>query len=421
MSSFAFADLFAGLGGFHVAASKLGGKCVFASEIKPHLQKTYEANFGIPVVGDIRAVPATKIPSHDALFAGFPCQPFSKAGEQLGWEDAIRGTLFWDVARVIRRHKPEVVLLENVANFVHHDNGNTYQVVKQCLSDLGYAVDYRKLSPHEFGVPQVRERVFILARRGKRKTLNWPALQTHERELSIHSILDKLPPNATALTPRTIECLETWQEFLQLIPQDAKLPSFPIWGMEIDASYPYDVDNIQSVSLQSLRKKTGPFGITFDGLTRDQINDALPNYARGKASAFPTWKQEFIRQNREFWTSHSKSLNGWKEKIKKYPPSLQKFEWNCQGEERNIWNYILQFRASGVRTRRTNTAPSLVAMTNTQIPIIGWEKRYLTQKEAARLQSLDSIPNIPPGWQGFEALGNAVNAKVVQKILELNL
>ena len=94
MSSFAFADLFAGLGGFHVAAHNLGGHCVFASELKPQLQELYKANFGVEVVGDIQKIPATKIPIHDVLFAGFPCQPFSKAGEQLGWEDAVRGTLF---------------------------------------------------------------------------------------------------------------------------------------------------------------------------------------------------------------------------------------------------------------------------------------------------------------------------------------
>jgi DNA (cytosine-5)-methyltransferase 1 len=147
----------------------------------------------------------------------------------------------------------------------------------------------------------------------------------------------------------------------------------------------------------------------------------LPSYSRASKNAFPKWKQDFIRQNREFFALHESVLQNWKEKIKVFPPSLQKFEWNCQGEERDLWKYVLQFRASGIRTRRTSTSPSLVAMTSTQIPIIAWEKRYMTPKEGARLQSLDGLKTLPEGHLAFEALGNAVNATVVEKVLSLNL
>jgi DNA (cytosine-5)-methyltransferase 1 len=421
MTTFSYADLFAGLGGFHVAAKKLGGDCVFASEIQPDLQKLYEVNFGKKIAGDIRSVPATKIPAHDVLFAGFPCQPFSKAGEQLGWEDAVRGTLFWDVARVIRKHKPRLILLENVSNFVHHDEGNTYEVVRKCLADLGYYVEYKKLSPHEFGVPQVRERVFIVAKRGKRSSITWPEVEFSREELSLESILEKRPHNAIPISKRDIECLTVWQNFLDSIPASSKLPSFPVWGMEADATYPFLKDSLAKISLRDLQASNGPFGLTLSGLNRSDILKTVPSYARANQSAFPKWKQDFIRQNRDYFKEHMGCLEDWRKKIQAFPPSLQKFEWNCQGEERNIWKYVIQFRASGVRTRRVSTSPSLVAMTNTQIPIIAWEKRYLTALEGARLQSLDTLKYLPAGHLAFEALGNAVNATVVSKILSLNL
>lgn len=421
MTSFSFVDLFAGLGGFHVAATRMGGKCVFASEINPKLQTIYRLNFGIEAAGDIRKVPTTKIPAHDVLFAGFPCQPFSKAGEQLGWEDAVRGTLFWDVARVIRKHKPKLAILENVSNFVHHDKGNTYETVRKCLTDLGYSVDCKKLSPHEFGIPQVRERVFIVAKRGKRNQIQWPKPEHSKEDLSIRSILDTKPSTATPLSKRDIECIEVWQEFLDALPDTAKLPSFPIWGMEAGATYPIDHDSIHEVPLSELQCCKGAFGTPLTDLNFEQILTTLPSHAIGKSNVFPKWKRDFITQNRSFFELHKESLVEWHSKIQKFPSSLQKFEWNCQGERRVIWDYVLQFRASGLRTRRTNTSPSLVAMTNTQIPIIGWERRYMTPNEGARLQSLDVLRNLPEGHLAFEALGNAVNATVALKVLDQNL
>jgi DNA (cytosine-5)-methyltransferase 1 len=421
MPSFAFVDLFAGLGGFHVAGHKLGGHCVFASELKPQLRELYQTNFGVEIAGDIQKIPATKIPCHDVLFAGFPCQPFSKAGEQLGWEDAVRGTLFWDVSRIVRRHKPSLVVLENVSNFVHHDKGNTYELVRKCLTDLGYCVEYKKLSPHEFGIPQVRERVFIVAKRGKRSSISWPSIEFSKDQLSLESILEKNPSHATPLSGRDIECLDIWQEFLDAIPRTAKLPSFPIWGMEAGATYPFLQDSLMKVELRDLQETHGVFGTPLAGMSRSQILAQMPSYSRASQKAFPKWKQDFIRQNREFFALHEGVLKNWKEKIKIFPPSLQKLEWNCQGEERDLWKYVLQFRASGIRTRRTSTSPSLVAMTSTQIPIIAWEKRYMTPKEGARLQSLDGLKSLPNGQLAFEALGNAVNATVVEKVLSLNL
>lgn len=160
--SFTFIDLFAGIGGMRVAFEKTGGECVFSSEWDKHAQVTYAANFGETPHGDITLVEVMDVPKHDVLIGGFPCQPFSQAGLKKGFEDT-RGTLFFDVARIIDHRKPSMVLLENVKGFVGHDKGRTLQIVKETLEDLGYNVFFKVLNARDFGVPQNRERVYIVA------------------------------------------------------------------------------------------------------------------------------------------------------------------------------------------------------------------------------------------------------------------
>ena len=413
-----FVDLFAGLGGFHLAAKSIGGQCVFACEIDEKLRTNYEANFGIKPAGDIKRVNPKEIPHHDLLCAGFPCQPFSKAGDQMGWKDAVRGTVFFNIVEILRHHRPKFIILENVAHFVRHDEGNTYAKVKLALEKLGYDVKHAQLSPHKFGVPQIRERMYMIGQLGGLNGFQWPKPQTTGDDLSIRDVLDENPPDAVGLTEQVTECLNTWQEFIELFPKKEELPSFPIWSMEFKATYPYKQDSLYEVELEKLRKKRGSLGKTLNFRFRKDLMAHLPSYARYREDSFPDWKQIFIKHNRDLYKNHKKNIDRWLDKIKRFPPSLQKLEWNCKGGERNIWNYMIQFRASGVRIKRPTTSPSLVAMTTTQVPIIGWEKRYMTVRECARLQSMEKLKHFPAGSAAMAALGNAVNVKVANLVLK---
>jgi DNA (cytosine-5)-methyltransferase 1 len=414
-----FIDLFAGLGGFHVALSSLGHKCVFASEINRTLAENYERNFNIKVAGDIRKIEVNKIPKHDILCAGFPCQPFSKAGRQKGLKDRRNGDYFInDVARILKYHKPKYFILENVSHLKKHDRERTWKIILKKLNDLNYDVKDAVLSPHKFGIPQIRKRIFIV---GSLKDLNgfrFPEPKV-SNELDIKSILDKAGKSDKKLSQRHIDALNLWQKIISSIPKDDPLPSFPIWSMEFGATYPFKEKTPFICSVAELNNCKGIFGKSLKNLNKSTINDYLPSYAKSNDKKFPKWKINYIKQNREFYEKYKNVLKPFLKELRKLSPSWQKLEWNCNGEKRVIKDYILQFRASGIRVKRTNYAPSLV-LTTTQRPIIGWEERYISPKEAARLQALESIKLPKNETTAIRALGNAVNSKLV-KLVASNL
>ncbi len=156
-----FIDLFAGIGGFRRSLEHYGANCVFSSEIDAYACKTYRANYGETPCGDITKISNEQIPRHDILCAGFPCQAFSISGKQLGFEDA-RGTLFFEIARIVNHHKPKILFLENVKNLVRHNNNMTFKHIHNILDNLGYVIYYKILNAGDFGVPQNRERVYIV-------------------------------------------------------------------------------------------------------------------------------------------------------------------------------------------------------------------------------------------------------------------
>ncbi|WP_095225830.1 DNA cytosine methyltransferase [Helicobacter sp. 12S02634-8] len=188
---FKFIDLFAGIGGIRYGFEIEGGQCVFSSEIDRFACQTYEANWGEKPSGDITQIKESDIPNFDILLGGFPCQAFSIAGKRKGFEDA-RGTMFFEIARILKFHKPKCFMLENVKGLLNHNSGNTFKTIKNILEeDLKYKVFFKILNAKDYGVPQNRERIIIVGFKNHKVAFDFP--QPHEQKIKLGDILEKSP------------------------------------------------------------------------------------------------------------------------------------------------------------------------------------------------------------------------------------
>ncbi len=376
---FTFIDLFAGIGGFHQAMHRLGGKCVFACEWDKEAQSTYAENYGIVPAGDITKVDERSIPKHDVLCAGFPCQAFSKAGKQLGFADETKGTLFFDVERILKWHRTKFVILENVRNLVAHDHGNTWKTIREHLHRLGYRMTREPLivSPHQFGIPQLRERVVVLcvhdpAHADRPLEISLPEARS-KRDCSLSTVYEAdNADRAYSLTRQEVEVIDAWDEFHKGIRE--KTIGFPIWA--------------------------------------DWFKTPPP-----PEGEMPEWKRSFILKNNALYRNNKDFIDGWllrHDNLRSFTPTMRKMEWQCGTSVDSAWDAFLQMRPSGLRIKRPDCAPALVAIV--QVPIIGPLHRRMTVREAARLQSFDDrfIPNRNP-HQAYKQFGNAVNVEVIRQ------
>lgn len=402
---FDFVDYFAGVGGFHAALADLGGRAVQACEIDPKPAAVYEHNWGLKPEKDVRDLAKSPdlVPEHSVLAGGFPCQPFSKSGRQLGIAED-RGTLFRDVLTILEAKRPPVVMLENVRNLAGPRQRTAWQLILQGLREAGYRVGSEPtvFSPHLLsrvsgGAPQVRDRVYILGvwvgrDRAMTETdlspvvprtvepgwdvTNWSI----EADVLLHNLTDS-ERQRYLLSSDEVVWIDTWNELLAMLG-DAKLPGFPMW----EFAWHY-------------RRPSG---------YRDM----------------PNWKQKFIDQNRDFYLENRAVIDAWRSRERRiplphFPASRRKLEWQAGSSERDLWKHLMQLRPSGIRVKQATYAPALVAMSQT--PIFGPQRRRLTPLETARLQGFDPTTfsfSTQADSASYKQMGNAVNVGVVRHVFK---
>ncbi len=415
--NFRFIDLFCGIGGFHQAMTPLGGRCVFASDINEQCRDVYKRNFApndeFVVYGDInKAIKEKVIPEFEVLCGGFPCQTFSKAGNRNGFtvvekengEKDERGQLFYRIIDILKEH-PECkyVVLENVRNLA--DKKENWDVICSELKRQGFVITEEPIieSPHNFGVPQVRERVFILGIKedaiDNRKSL--PLGYLTRDILGIDKHVNKCATKGNCL-PDIID-------------------------IDVDPKY-YVSEEIEKLLMAwdefraNVTGISSPFWLHKAGVgiyDRDEYqNDKDIGY-----QDMPEWKKVMVMRSRVMYENNSDFIDSWIKKHNMQDKILihQKFEWNCGKDCASIKEGIIQVRQSGVRVKRPNYFPSLVAMNNT--PII-WDEnvqkfRYFTPKESAKLQSFSADYEFSDSDSvTYRQLGNSVNVKLVKIFAE---
>ncbi|MFC0359201.1 MULTISPECIES: DNA cytosine methyltransferase [Kytococcus] len=444
---FRFVDLFAGIGGFHAALKAMGGECVYAVEIDKQAAAVYEANWGHAALGDItqdadddRGI--MNVPAHDVLCAGFPCQPFSKSGAQRGMDEA-RGTLFFNIASVIKAHHPAVVLLENVRNLIGPRHRHEWAVIIETLREEGYHVSEEPavFSPHLLppemgGSPQVRERVFITATYApdqvrhdaldggpapvttmKDRFPQAPSLSTVWEGADVGELFN--PKSLTEgwhledllddthnvpgcnLTEAERRWIDAWDEFVVRMRKDMRgqrLPGHPIW-----ADSWMDFREMRAIPWKRSHIEVP------DSLTTPHIDRELP-----------AWKQSHLRRNYEMLQNHFRVIIPWAHEYGIYtddfPASRRKLEWQAQDTPR-LWDTVMHMRPSGIRAKKPTYLPALVAITQTSI--VGPRRRRLSPRETARLQGLpDSFTFLnQPSSATYKQMGNGVNVGAVWHVL----
>ena len=424
-----FVDLFCGIGGFHHALSDLNHECVFACDIDKDCNEVYFENWQMSSNGDVRNL-SDVVPDHDILCAGFPCQPFSKSGQQKGLRDKmygvtesffprIKGTLFGQIIDIVESRKPDFVFLENVQNLESHDNGRTIRIIRGALDELDYNVHETVLSPHHFGIPQHRPRIFIVAI--KRCIDGHSEFRFPEKEDVVCDVMDIYDGSEKRdINPHLQSVLDHWTVFVSSLP-DGVAPPSPTWSMEFGRDY--SLDNIHPVSELSkaeLCKVLSEEGISAKmSWKKDRILNLFPPYIRKMKSEMPRWKKQIILRNRKFWNDYEGIIpDDWLKTTRRFSDTHQKFEWHVGSDsEKDVMHHMIHTRPSGIRVSRMDKIPALVAIA--QIPIIGPWKRRITPREAANAQSFsDGFLLHKKDSVAYKQLGNSVNVEVVRRIMQ---
>lgn len=387
LSGYTFIDLFCGIGGFHQALNKMGAKCILACDVDKDCRSVYKKNYGIEPISNVKDIDEKNIDDFDILCAGFPCQAFSNGGKKKCFEDE-RGLLFDEIVRIAKVKKPKFMFLENVKHILKVSNGEVIKYIKNKISTIGYKLQLFQLSPHNFGIPQQRERIYFVCVRddiAKQKDVTDIVLPTYQGKIKFENFLDKKEDidDKYFIKGDTLNVLEAWDEMVK---------KFEV-GEKISPTI--------------------------------MINDAFKMYTQTEFEEFPSWKKDYITKNKPLIEKYKTQFTEWYNKhseLLKKREIYGKLEWQTGQikEKDSIFNHFIQIRQSGIRVKKGNYFPTLVAIS--QIPIYGKEKRYITPRECARLQSFPETFKLPEDdKKSYKQLGNSVNVDNVYTVISSTL
>ena len=366
-----YIDLFCGIGGFHKALDELNCECVFACDIDDRCCKVYKNNYSIEPVKDITKIDEKTLPDFDILCAGFPCQPFSNGGKKKTFDDK-RGLLFDEIIRIASYKKPKFMFLENVKHILKVSDGKVFEYIKKELEKINYNLQIFNLSPHKFNIPQQRERIFFICIRNDIYNNNDIELYYKNKDLTISDIIDEKDDNDKYKISNEIEkVLDAWDEMIKIFEVGEKISPTIL------------------------------------------INDYYRNYTNEEFESLANWKKDYMNKNKPLINKYKNQFDEWYNKHKELLSKREiygKLEWQTGIIKKNdsIYNYFIQFRQSGIRIKKINYFPTLVAIVQT--PIYGKLKRHITPRECARLQSFpDNFILDSNDRYAYKQLGNSVN------------
>lgn len=375
-----YIDLFCGIGGFHQALKTFNLNCVLASDIDKNCKIIYKLNYNIDPLNNIKTIDPDNIPDFDIICAGFPCQTFSNAGKKKTFSDN-RGLLFDEIIRIAKVKNPKFMFLENVKHILKVGDGEVIKYIKNKLEENNYILQLFNMSPHKYGIPQQRERIYFVCVRKDIYNNENIKLPISDKKIIINNFLDKKIniDKKYYINGDILKVLEAWDEMIKIFDIGEKIsPTILIHEF-------YILD----------RKKN------FD--------------------IYPKWKQDYIIANKKIIDKYKDKWDIWYNKHKHILQKREiygKLEWQTGiiKENDSIFNYFIQIRQSGIRVKKSEYFPTLVAIS--QIPIYGKEKRYITPRECARLQSFpDDFILSENDKISYKQLGNSVNVDNVKTII----
>ena len=375
-----FIDLFSGIGGFHQVLKNLGHKCILACDIDKACREVYKKNHNIEPINNVKDIDPEKLQDFDIICAGFPCQAFSNGGNKLCFQDS-RGLLFDEIIRIAKVKKPLFMFLENVKHILKVNNGEVIKYIKQKIDETGYELQLFQLSPHEYGIPQQRERIFFVCVRKDIYKDNFSLIHEKKKPNFINFLDNCNKVDKKYLIDGDIlNCLESWDTIIKKFKKDEKIsPTI-------------------------------------------MINDYYKFYSENEFNQLATWRKDYMTKNLnlinkyqkefdKFYTEHNETLT--KRNI------YGQLDWQCGNIKQNdsIFNYFIQVRQSGIRIKKAEYFPTLVAIS--QIPIYGKEKRYITPRECARLQGFpDDFIIDSNDKNAYKQFGNSVCVENVKNVIE---